>query len=204
MKMIGIINYDMGNLRSVKNSLSFLGLESLIIDNKSDFNKCSKYILPGVGAFGQGIANLHHKGFVDEIINQVVFKKKSILGICLGMQLLLTRSVEYGEHKGLNLINGHVEYLGDKVVDLPLPHMGWNDIMIKSKSNLLKSLNDTNFYFVHNYYCSITDKNIVTGTVHYNFDFDVVLEQDNIYGCQFHPEKSHQNGMQILKNFGDL
>ena len=202
--MIGIINYGMGNIRSVKNALDFIGAENCIISEKSDFDKCDKLLLPGVGAFAKGMENLRDKGFIDILSEQVLNLSKPILGICLGMQLLLDSSTEHGNTKGLGFIKGEVKSLAELVSELSLPHMGWNDIKVQNDSRLLKDLSDSNLYFVHNYYCSLQELEIVTGIVKYGLDFHVAFEKENIFACQFHPEKSHESGLQILKNFEAL
>ena len=128
--MIGIINYGMGNLQSVKNTLDYIGLNNSIINSPKDIHKCSKIILPGVGAYDEAMKNLNKRGFSNEIIEFVLNRKLPILGICLGMQLLLEDSIEHGYNVGLGLIKGDVKYLGEVVIDLPIPHIGWNAVSI--------------------------------------------------------------------------
>lgn len=199
--MIGIINYGVGNLQSVKNSLDFLDIPNSIIDNHLKIKNCDKIILPGVGAFGTAMDKLNNSGFADEIKN---FAKtgKPILGICLGMQLLFDESHEYGRHKGLSLIKGKVLPFSEKVSSLPLPQIGWNDITKRGQSPILKNIaNGASFYFVHSFYCEPEDQKITIASADYGIKFAAVINKDNIFGCQFHPEKSQSAGLQILKNF---
>ena len=206
LKMIGIINYGMGNLTSVKNALDFLQVPNSIIDKAEEFDTCDKLILPGVGAFALAMKNLEDSGLKKSIINFTQEKKKPILGLCLGMQLLFESSTEHGFHKGLGIVKGEVKDLNETVKDLPVPHMGWNSLNSKDTSLLLKNIpkEEQVFYFVHSYYCLAADTSMVSATVDYSITFDVVIEKDNFFGCQFHPEKSQKSGLQLLKNFGDL
>lgn len=204
--MIGIINYGMGNLTSVKNALDFLQLPATIIQKADDFAACDKVILPGVGAFGLAMKNLNELCMVEAISEFTLVNKKPFLGLCLGMQLLFESSTEHGFHTGLGLVEGQVKDLNEVVKNLPVPHMGWNSVQVKEGSLLLKNIPEQEqiFYFVHSYYCDATSKSDVKATVNYSIDFDVVIEKDNLFGCQFHPEKSQKSGLQILKNFGSL
>lgn len=203
--MIGIINYGMGNLASVQNALNYLNLTNKVIIDPQEVSKCDKLIIPGVGAFGLAMEQLKKLRFIKEIKEFALSKKKPVLGICLGMQLLLDTSTEYGCHNGLGIVPGSVEFLGDKVKNLPIPHMGWNSIKKMNPSILLNNIeNEDSFYFVHSYYCNITNKRLVTGMVEYGFDFDCIFESENIFGCQFHPEKSQKIGLTLLSNFGKL
>lgn len=202
--MTGIINYGVGNLQSVKNSLDHLGIPSAIVDKPQDINNFDKIILPGVGAFGAAMEKLSDIGFADEIKN---FAKagKPILGICLGMQLLFEESREYGRHKGLGLIKGAVLPFSEKIKNLPLPQIGWNSIKTEAASPLLENIkDDSSFYFVHSFYCEPEEKTIIAASSDYGIKFAAVINKDNIFGCQFHPEKSQSAGLQILKNFHNL
>lgn len=204
--MIGIINYGMGNLSSVKNALDYLSIPNILVNNPDEINSCSKLILPGVGAFGLAMHNLHELKFIDSILEFTQVKQKALLGLCLGMQLLFEKSCEHGTHNGLSLIKGEVKNLNDSVKNLPVPHMGWNQLIETNKSTLLKDVvkEDQIMYFVHSYYCSADNKEQVTAQVNYEFNFDVMIESNNIFGCQFHPEKSQKSGLQILKNFAQV
>jgi glutamine amidotransferase len=203
--MIGIINYGMGNLASIQNALNYLHVPCEIFSDPRQISQYDKLILPGVGAFGSAMERLDETGFTQRLKEIADEKKVPLLGICLGMQILLKSSVEHGYHKGLGFIDGDVLFLGERVCDLPIPHVGWNDLSVRSGSRLLKGLPDEkSFYFVHSYYCHLTDKSVVTGTVEYGVSFAAVVESDNIFGCQFHPEKSQKNGLVVLRNFNEI
>lgn len=203
--MIGIINYGMGNLASVKNALDYLEIESKIIDDGQGFDEVDKLILPGVGAFGMAMDNLVRRGLVDLIKEHVVVKEKPILGICLGMQLFLTKSYEFGEHNGLNLIEGEVKSFADVIEDLPIPHIGWNVVESK-EAKLLENVpsEESIFYFVHGYFCDLKHKDQVAGTTEYGVVFDSMLAHKNIFGAQFHPEKSQKFGLEIFSSFNKV
>jgi glutamine amidotransferase len=200
--MIGIINYGMGNLASVKNSLDYLNISSKIISNPLDLYKIDKIILPGVGAFGAAIENLNSSGFSNTLKELVLVKNIPILGICLGMQLLLESSNEHGYHNGLGIIKGNVLFFGDCVKDLPVPHVGWNDVDNFNRGFLFKDISvSSNFYFVHSYFCKLQNSLDVSGTSMYGIEFHSALERENVFGCQFHPEKSQKVGLSIFRNF---
>jgi imidazole glycerol-phosphate synthase subunit HisH len=203
--MIGIINYGMGNLASVANALDFLNISNKIIAEYQDLKHCDKLILPGVGAFGMAMQFLNDLNFSDEIKELVLNQKKPLLGICLGMQLLLEESSEHGTHEGLGFIQGKVKHFNTLVKDLPLPHMGWNDVEINN-SRLFNSSNEIVpcFYFVHNYYCDVTTPDEVSGLSDYGIKFHAMVEKDNVFGCQFHPEKSQKSGLAIYTAFDKL
>src|SRR3989344_3061510 len=202
--MIGIVNYGVGNLQSMKNSLDFLNIPNAIVDNPKEIQKFDKIILPGVGAFGAAMEKLNNSGFADEIKN-FAGQNKPILGICLGMQLLFEESCEHGRHKGLGLIKGKVLSFSEKVKDLPLPQIGWNNITKENASPLLENIeNNSSFYFVHSFYCEPEEKDIVAASSDYGIKFASIIHKKNIFSCQFHPEKSQTAGLQILKNFNDL
>lgn len=205
LPQIGIINFGMGNIQSVKNSLDYLRIGNQVVDNPKKIDNFAKLILPGVGAFGQAMERLTRTKLAEKIKFHSLERKKPLLGICLGMQLLFETSCEHGQHQGLGLVKGKVKYLGDEVDDLAVPHVGWNEVKKKSTSRLLDKIKDDGcFYFVHSYYCHPQDQSLVTGTTEYGFNFASVIETDNILGCQFHPEKSQQNGLTLLKNFASL
>ncbi|RYE53867.1 MAG: imidazole glycerol phosphate synthase subunit HisH [Sphingobacteriales bacterium] len=200
--MIGIINYGMGNLASVRNALDHLSITCKIVSSPAELRDMDKIILPGVGAFGMAMENLDSTGFSEEIRELVLVKKKPLLGICLGMQLLLQRSVEHGEHNGLSIVNGDVLFFGDVISNQPIPHMGWNDVEHKKNSILYAGIEEkSSYYFVHSYYCKLSDKEDVAGSTNYGIDFDSSIEAGHIFGCQFHPEKSQKNGLNIFRNF---
>lgn len=202
--MIGILNYKMGNLQSVKNSLDFLGIANLIVDSPDRIAACDKLILPGVGAFGLAMAELEKLGFIGPI-KQFAASGNPLLGVCLGMQLLLESSEEYGHHVGLGLVKGHVLPFKGKVGNLPVPHVGWNDLKVTGGSPLLDNLGgEPSCYFVHSFYCDLVDQSEVIAVTDYGFNFASCLQSGNIYGCQFHPEKSQRVGLKILENFNNI
>ena len=204
MSRIGIINYGVGNLQSVKNSLDFLSIPNKIITKPDEIRACDKIILPGVGAFGAAMEKLNNLGFAEEI-KKFASQNKPILGICLGMQLLFDESYEYGHHKGLGLIKGKVLPFNEKVKTLPIPLIGWNNINKENNSPLLKNIeNNSSFYFVHSFYCEPEDQAVSVASADYGINFSAVIHKKNIFGCQFHPEKSQAIGLQILKNFSNI
>jgi len=196
--MIVIIDYGLGNLTSVANALNKLSIPCQISDNAEVIRQSSGLILPGVGAAGEGMKNLKTRKLDREITDQVA-QGKPLLGICLGMQLLFSSSDE-GNVDCLNIVKGKVKKFETK---LKVPQIGWNQVKVDSKSKLLAEIKDESyFYFVHSYYCDPQDKTITTGTTNYDQDFSSVLETNNVFGVQFHPEKSGEAGLQILQNFG--
>lgn len=202
--MIGIINYGVGNLRSVKNSLDFLDIPNAFITEPREVAGFDKIILPGVGAFGAATEKLNNSGLAEEI-KKFARQNKSVLGICLGMQLLFEESCEHGRHRGLGLIKGKVLPFSEKIKDLPLPQIGWNSITKENASPLLENIeNDSSFYFVHSFYCEPEEQAIIMASADYGIKFAAVVHKNNIFGCQFHPEKSQAAGLQILKNFHSL
>lgn len=201
--MIAIIDYGLGNLTSVKNAFNKLGIPVIVTSDLKKIRQAKALILPGVGAAGEGMKNLKAKD-LDKIIREEIDKGKPILGICLGMQLLFEFSEEDSTNC-LGLVKGTVEKFNG---NLKVPQIGWNDVNIqssspfKSNNKLLKGISDgTYFYFVNSYYCNPDDKKFISGTTNYEKDFCSVLEKDNIYGVQFHPEKSGDNGLKLLNNF---
>ena len=198
--MITIIDYGMGNLRSVQKAFEFLGYEAIISDKISNIENASKLILPGVGAFKDAMKNLSEKKLVNPI-KKFVTTGKPFLGICLGMQLMLDKSFEHGQCDGLSLISGEVvPFLH---TDLKVPHMGWNNL--QARSNPLFEKSDDKFvYFVHTYYASKVDDENIIAKCNYGHDFVAAIKKDNIYGLQFHPEKSGDIGLDMLKRFAKL
>lgn len=199
--MIGIIDYNMGNLASVYNACCFLNKKASIVKNPDDFKKYDRLILPGVGAFGDAIEHLNTTG-IKEAIYEFAKSGKPMIGICLGMQLLFEKSYEFGEHQGLGLIDGEVKKFDKTKMskDSKIPHIGWNTIDTHNDHTLFKGLNNPYLYFVHSYHAVTNKKNII-GTTKYGYEFVSAVHKDNIYGFQPHPEKSHNNGLKILKNF---
>ena len=204
--MIVILDYGMGNVRSVHNMLKKVGYPSIITSDKQTVLQADKYILPGIGAFDFGIRNLRNAPCFDILKNAVLNDRKPILGICLGMQLLTNGSDE-GSDGGLGWIDAYTKKFNfDDMNDkLPIPHMGWNHIKFTDDTTLFKGFNHNNrFYFVHSFYVSCSNKEDVLATSYYGEEFASSIYKENIFGVQFHPEKSHKYGMQLLKNFGDL
>jgi glutamine amidotransferase len=199
--MIKIIDYGMGNLRSVQKTFEKLGYEAQITSKPVDIEKAKGIILPGVGAFEDAIKNLKLSGLVESIY-EAVNKGVPFLGICLGMQMLLSISEENGIHEGLNIIPGKVIRLPGKVT---VPHMGWNQIEIKKQHPLLKGINVGDFvYFVHSYYVVPDDYDNTVCVTDYGVKFSSIIADKNIMGIQFHPEKSGGVGLKILENYGEL
>jgi glutamine amidotransferase len=202
--MITIIDYGMGNLRSVQKALESLGTSTEISADKEKINHADKVILPGVGAFGKAMENLHKLNIVDTLKKI----KVPLLGICLGMQLLMEKSEEHGQHQGLGLLEGSVDYfrnIPDIASNLVVPHMGWNKVKQTKKSSLFNNLPENFYaYFVHSYFVNPKNKNCLLGSTDYGLEFCSALESKNIYGLQFHPEKSGEIGLTILKNFINL
>lgn len=199
--VIGIVDYGMGNLQSVQNALSFIGVESFIASDIKALEKADKIILPGVGAFKDAIDLLVDKG-LDKFLQQVKIEGKPLLGICLGMQLLFDSSTEFGSHKGLGLIPGDIVKF--ELENLKIPHMGWNSLKIEKETPLFTNLPaDPQVYFVHSYYLK-TKEDVVSATTEYGETVQVAAQEGNVYGLQFHPEKSGHIGLQILRNFAAL
>lgn len=197
---IGIIDYGMGNLKSVTNALSFIGINSFISSDTKELAKADKLILPGVGAFKDAIELIRNKG-IDLFLNKRTNEGIPLLGICLGMQLMFDTSNEFGIHKGLSLLEGDIIKLD---VDLKIPHMGWNELIIKKEEPLFMNLPEKSYvYFVHSYHLQ-TDKDIISATTYYGKEIQIAAQKNNVYALQFHPEKSGDVGLQILRNFANL
>lgn len=204
MFSIGIINLDSGNLASLINAFKILEVKVKIIENYKDIKKFNKILLPGVGHFKNACESLKKKKFNKELINFTQKEKNKILGICLGMQLLFENSEE-GNINGLNLIKGKVKQFDKTKKDIKIPHIGWNSVKIKNQSYLFKDISDmTDFYFVHSYMVKQNLKNEIIGETDNSDIFTSAINKKNIYGVQFHPEKSHKAGLKILRNFVEL
>jgi glutamine amidotransferase len=204
--MIVIVNYGLGNLESIKNMLKKVGFESVISSDPEQIRKASKLILPGVGAFDNGMNNLHDLRIIPVLEEEVFEKKTPILGICLGMQLF-TKKSEEGKMAGLGWIDAETVrfQFHEEKETLKIPHMGWNTIKFKKKSTLFQDpFPEMRFYFIHSYYAVCQKGDDILTETHYGYDFTSSFQKENIIGVQFHPEKSHKFGMKLLKNFVDL
>jgi len=204
--MIVIIDYGMGNLRSVQKGFERLHIKAITSSNIDDINRADKIILPGVGHFARGMQHLKDLNLIDLLNEKVLVKKTPVLGICLGMQLL-TNFSEEGNCEGLGWINAETLAfnLPDNNKSLKIPHMGWNNIRI-NEDNLLFKNSDSSlpFYFVHSFYVKCNDESELTAKTIYGSEFASVVNKENIFGTQFHPEKSHKQGINLLKNFAEL
>ena len=201
--MIAIIDYDAGNLRSVEKALLALGGDPVITRDKEMILAADKVILPGVGSFGDAMEKLHQYGLVD-VIHQVVEKGTPFFGICLGLQLMFERSDEAPGVEGLGLLKGEILRIPD-CEGLKIPHMGWNSLKIRPDSRLFAGIADDSYvYFVHSYYLKAADESQVAATTEYSAHIHAAVETGNVFACQFHPEKSSNLGVQILKNFISL
>tara|TARA_A100001011_G_scaffold381121_1_gene449263 strand:- start:166 stop:789 length:624 start_codon:yes stop_codon:yes gene_type:complete len=206
MKKITIIDYGCGNLLSIKRGLEKIGFNSEISDDESTILDSTHLILPGVGAFGNAMSLLRKKNLEKTIIEYSINRRKPLLGICLGMQLLLSKSYEFGEYNGLNMISGEVKNINEvSNKELKVPNIGWNEITIEKNNDLFKSFDNKSFYFVHSF-ISLTNKKTDTAAYckYFNLPIPSIIQKDKIIGCQFHPEKSGENGLKFLKMFCDL
>lgn len=202
--MLGILNYGVGNIGSLMNMYSCLDIDVRIIEHASEIDDVDKIILPGVGAFDRAMSELHRRDLIVPLNEAVLVKKKPVLGICLGMQLL-AKSSEEGETPGLGWIDAEVIKISSGESGLlKVPHIGWSDISLQKSSALFPIESDQRFYFVHSYFMKCTNQIDVLATVSYGDDLCCAVSKNNIYGAQFHPEKSHKFGMNMLANFARL
>jgi len=200
--MIAIIDYNMGNLASVQNALAKIGAKSKVVSDPQDIKNYDKVLLPGVGAFGDAMKHLCQNG-MDEAIKEFAKSGKPMFGICLGMQLLFSKSLEFGEHKGLGLIPGEVVPFDENMFNKPrkVPHMGWNELFVQKDTPLFNNLSKGFYlYFVHSFHAVTVDECVI-GKTWYGYEFISAVQNGNIFGIQPHPEKSHENGLEILRNF---
>ena len=199
--MIAIIDYGMGNLRSVEKGFLKVGVDAKVVTDPRSVNDAEAIVLPGVGAFRDCMKNLDRMKLIEPILKSVR-DGKPYLGICLGLQMLFTESEEFGVYKGLDVLKGKVVRFQ---VDLKVPHMGWNTVRLLKKPPIFDGIKDESyFYFVHSYYVAPDDEGIIAGTTDYGMTFTSMVWKDNIIATQFHPEKSQETGLKILKNFGDF
>lgn len=200
-KIIGVIDYGMGNLRSVSKALEHLGAKVYVGDNRRELLRAGKLILPGVGAFGAAMKELKKRKLIP-VIREALVRKKQLLGICLGLQLFFEKSEESPGVNGLGIWEGTVHRFPKRKKALKIPHMGWNQVKLKRKSPLTASLrNGRYFYFVHSYYADPKDRRLIVGETDYGLRFPAMLTDGRVSAAQFHPEKSQQDGLKILKNF---
>jgi glutamine amidotransferase len=199
--MIGIVDYGMGNVGSVESMINFLGYhKTKIVKSPEELRLVDKIVLPGVGSFDNGMGNIIHSGWLGELHHNVIEKHKPILGICLGMQLLMEKSEE-GNQSGLGFVKGECKKFNFSNTSLKVPHMGWNQVK-PIKTELCKE--DSRFYFVHSYYVECDNKEDIMLETTYGIKFTSGISKDNIFGVQFHPEKSHKYGMKLMENFINL
>ncbi|MCR4324842.1 MAG: imidazole glycerol phosphate synthase subunit HisH [Candidatus Curtissbacteria bacterium] len=199
--MVIIVDYDMGNVASVKNALDALGAESKISRESKDFDRATHIILPGVGTFSDGMNKLAERGLIKTLEGQVLKNKKAFLGICLGMQLLAEVGEEGGLHKGLGWVKGKTRKLSVSKKHFRLPHIGWNDVYPADNSLLFENVKPSVFYFIHSYCLAPDESGVVTATCEYGEEFTASVAVDNLFGVQFHPERSQKSGLRILENF---
>lgn len=201
--MIAIIDYGVGNLKSLYNMFNKLGIVSVITSDIGEIKAAHRYVLSGVGSFDHGVKSLRNCSFFDTLEKEVLVEKKPVLGICLGMQML-TNSSEEGLEKGLGWLDAQTVRFDLKQKDLPIPHMGWNSVEANDISTLFKELDQNRFYFVHSYHVVCNNPSNALALSNYGEVFTCSISDGNIFGVQFHPEKSHKFGMQLLRNFDGL
>lgn len=204
--MLSIVDYGMGNIRSVMNAFELLGEKLEITDDPKKLSQSEAIILPGVGAFSDGMMNLKKKGLIEVLQKEIIEKEKPYLGICLGLEFLATKSFEGGEHEGLGWIDGEVIKINPSETSLKVPHMGWEDTQILKKDGLFKEIENPTFYYLHSYFFKIDDKekDVITSICDYGgVTITATIQKNNIYAVQFHPEKSQTTGIKLLKNFLD-
>ena len=201
--MIGIIDYDAGNLKSVEKALHYLGKEVIVTRDPKQLRQVDKVILPGVGAFGDAMAKLKEY-HLDTLIHEIADSGKPFLGICLGLQLLFEESEESPGVEGLGILKGKIKRISDED-GLKVPHIGWNSLHLEHNGRLFQNIPENSYvYFVHSYYLEAQDPEIVKASTEYGVHIHASVEKGNVFACQFHPEKSSHVGLQILKNFAKL
>ena len=201
--MIGIIDYDAGNLKSVEKALHYLGKEVIVTRDPEQLRQVDKVILPGVGAFGDAMAKLKEY-HLDTLIHEIADSGKPFLGICLGLQLLFEESEESSGVEGLGILKGKIKRIPDED-GLKVPHIGWNSLHLEHNGRLFQNIPENSYvYFVHSYYLEAQDPEIVKASTEYGVHIHASVEKGNVFACQFHPEKSSETGLQILKNFAEI
>ena len=205
MAMIGLINYGAGNFSSVLNTLDYLQLDVVEILSVGDFKGATHLILPGVGTFATVMRKLESLDLISELKEQVLAKKKPFLGVCVGMQILASMGHEFEDYPGLGFIQGTVGKIDAESYGLRLPHIGWNELDILRPSALLTHMDTAPiFYFVHSYHFLPVERDVIVATCEYGSEVVAIIEHENIFGVQFHPEKSQHDGLQLLKNFASV
>ncbi len=200
--MVAIVDYNMGNLRSVQKAFEYIGANAIVSNRPKDLEDAERIVLPGVGTFGDGMKNLKSLGLIDVLKEQITVRKKPFLGICLGMQLLAKKSYEFGEFQGLSLIDAQIIKLSFVKNGLRVPHVGWDSINILKENSLTKHIsNGDDFYFVHSYYMQNNDCADIVAICDYGIEFSAAIMKENIFATQFHPEKSQGKGLDILSEF---
>ena len=201
--MIGIIDYDAGNLKSVEKALHYLGKEVIVTRDPEQLRQVDKVILPGVGAFGDAMTKLKEY-HLDTLIHEIADSGKPFLGICLGLQLLFEESEESPGVEGLGILKGKIKRIPDED-GLKVPHIGWNSLHLEHNGRLFQNIPENSYvYFVHSYYLEAQDPEIVKASTEYGVHIHASVEKGNVFACQFHPEKSSETGLQILKNFAEI
>jgi glutamine amidotransferase len=202
--LIAILNYGLGNLRSVQKAFEFVGAESKIVSDVRTLRAADKYVIPGVGAFGKGIANIRELGVLDCLSEEVLVKKKPVLGICLGLQLLAESSTEHGFFNGMGWLKGNVISLEGIAQGRLVPNVGWCTVESGNSLMFRDIPANADFYFVHSFFYKESNESEVSGRTFYGEKFACAIESENIWATQFHPEKSQKHGLQLLKNFSFL
>lgn len=198
--MIAIIDYDAGNIKSVEKAFQFLSEEAVLTRNRDEILKADAVVLPGVGAFGDAMEKLHRYGLV-EVLKEIAEKQIPLLGICLGLQLMFEKSDESPGVEGLGILKGEILHIPVSA-DVKIPHIGWNSLKFPTKGRLFQNIPEESYvYFVHSYYLKAENEEIVTAVTEYGTTIHAAVEQGNVFACQFHPEKSSETGLQILRNF---
>ena len=200
--MIGVIDYGLGNVSAFLRVYEKLNIDAIAVSHEDQISQAHSFILPGVGAFDEAMMRLQNSGLIDALNRSVCEQKKPVLGVCVGMQMM-ARSSEEGRYSGLGWLNAAVRKFSS-AVPLRLPHMGWNDVAPEGSQTLFKGLKNPRFYFLHSYYFDEEDSSVIAARSNYGDDFTCAVHQDNIYGTQFHPEKSHEWGIALLRNFAGL
>ncbi len=204
MMKLGIIDLETGNIASLIAAIKKLNLSYKICKSEFDFEKTDKIILPGVGAFKDFMKKIRSKK-IDKVINEKNMQNIPILGVCVGFQVLFNKSNEFGEYKGLSCLDGEIKSFKDYSKEIKVPHVGWNECNIVKKSRLFEGIeNNSDFYFTHSYLLKNSSKNIILSKTKYDIEFVSSVNKNNIYGVQFHPEKSQSSGLKLLKNFNDI